>query len=178
MPDLNEQYKKIHETAYADVQRNFSLLASTVHKLDPIKLLSQLSLTYLIVSVNEFVDESSDMFKRARYIEFLAGYLLSNKYTQNTRMDVDGRDIKNVENLLEEYFQSISIYLVTSPTSHESEKGLERVITHAKIHSLLVRGESYPHLLRQTAQSIYSQHNDWVVKHLGFTITDALTIAG
>jgi len=48
-------------------------------------------LTYLIVPENAFVDESSDTFKRVRYIEFLAGYLLSNKYPHNTRIEVDGR---------------------------------------------------------------------------------------
>lgn len=176
MLNFDDELKKVNTKAYAEVQRNFSRLAKTVHKLDPLKLLSQLTLTFLLVPTNEFVDESSDTVKWARYIEFLAGFLLSNKYPQNKKMDVDGRDIERVEKLLEKYLQSISTYLSTSSPSSESEKDLEIVITSAKIHSLFVRGESYPHLLRETAQSIYSQHNDWFVTHLGFTINDALTI--
>ncbi len=177
MPDFNDQLKKINKRAYAEVQRDFSRLAKTVDKLDPIKLLSQLTLTFLLVPVNEFLDESSNTAKWARYIEFLAGYLLSKKYPQKTKMNVDGKDIEHVEKQLEKYIQSIATYLTTSPPSRESEKDLETVIASAKIHSLFVRGESYPHLLRQTAQSIYAQHNDWFVKRLGFTIDDALTIS-
>jgi hypothetical protein len=177
MPDFNDQLKKINKRAYAEVQRDFSRLAKTVGKLDPIKLLSQLTLTFLLVPVNEFIDESSNTAEWARYIEFLAGYLLSKKYPQKTKMNVDGKDIEHVEKQLEKYIQSIATYLTTSPPSRESEKDLETVIASAKIHSLFVRGESYPHLLRQTAQSIYAQHNDWFVKRLGFTIDDALTIS-
>src|SRR5258708_6054121 len=177
MPDFNDQLKKINKRAYAEVQRDFSRLARTVDKLDPIKLLSQLTLTFLLVPVNEFLDESSNTAKWARYIEFLAGYLLSKKYPQKTKMNVDGKDIEHVEKQLEKYIQSIATYLTTSPPSRESEKDLEAVIASAKIHSLFVRGESYPHLLRETAQSIYSQHDDWFVKHLGFTINDALALS-
>ena len=177
MLDFNDELKKVNNRAYAEVQRNFSRLAKTVHKLNPVKLLSQLTLTFLLVPKNEFVEESSDTAKWARYIEFLAGYLLSKEHPQNAKMNVDGKDIERVEKLLEKYIQSIATYLTTSPLSSESEKDLEMVIASAKIHSLFVRGESYPRLLRETAQSIYSQHNDWFVKHLGFTIDDALTIS-
>src|SRR5579875_1341933 len=177
MSNFDDVLKKINTKASAEVQRNFSRLATTVHKLDPIKLLSQLTVTFLIVPVNEFVDESSDTAQWARYVEFLAGYLLSMKYPQRAKMNVDGKDIERVEKQLDKYFQSIATYLSTSTASLDSEKDLEMVIASAKIHSLFVRGESYPHLLRETAQSIYTPHNDWFVNHLGFTITDAVTLS-
>src|SRR5689334_6305551 len=141
MSDFNDQLKKINNRAYADVQRNFLRLVKTVDKLDPIKLLSQLTLTFLLVPVNEFIEESSDPAKWARYIEFLAGYLLAKKYPQNTKMNVDGKDIERVEKQLEKYIQSIAAHLTTSPPSSESDKDLEMVISSAKIHSLFVRGE-------------------------------------
>lgn len=176
MSNFNDELKEINKRTYTEVQRDFSRLAKTLQKLDPVKLLSQLTLTFLITPVNKFVDESSDTAKWARYIEFLAGYLLSNKYPQKAKKSVDGKDIERVEKQVEKYIQSIATYLTTSPPSHDSEKDIETVIASAKIHSLFVRGESYPHLLRETAQSIYLEHNDWFVKHLGFTINDALTI--
>lgn len=177
MANFEDQLKRIHKKVDAEVQRNFSRLATTLHKLDPIKLLSQLTLTFLITPVNEFVDESSDTAQWARYVEFLAGYLLSKEYPQKAKKRVDGKDIERVEKQLEKYIQSIATHLTTAPPSRESEKDLETVIASAKIHSLFVRGESYPHLLRETAQSIYSQHDDWFVKHLGFTINDALALS-
>jgi hypothetical protein len=176
MPDFNDELKKVNKRAYTEVQKNFSRLAKTIDKLDPIKLLSQLTLTFIFVPANEFVDESSDTFIWGRYIEFLAGYLLSKTYPQNKKMDVDGRDIERIEKLLEKYVHSSATYLSATPPSSESEKDLAMVIISAKIHSLFVRGESYSHLLRETAQSLYSQHNEWFIKHLGFTIDDALTI--
>src|SRR5437762_10988426 len=127
MPNFNDELMKVNKRAYTEVQRNFSRLAATLHKLDPLKLLSQLTLTFLLVPVNEFIDESSDTAKWARYIEFLAGYLLSKKYPQKTKMNVDGRDIERVEKQLEKYIQSIATYLTTSPPSRESEKDLETV---------------------------------------------------
>src|SRR6266851_9248616 len=128
MPNFEDELKKANKRAYAEVQRNFSRLGKNVGKLDPIKLLSQLTLTFLLVPANEFVDESSDTVKWARYIEFLAGCLLSNKYPQNTKMNVDGRDIERVEKLLEKYVHSIAMYLSTSSSARESDKDLEMVI--------------------------------------------------
>ena len=176
MPDFNDELKKANKSAYVGVQRNFSRLAKIVGKLDPIKLLSQLTLTFLLVPAKEFVDESSDTFIWGRYIEFLAGYLLSKPYPQNKKMDVDGKEIERIEKLMEKYIHSSAKYLSATPPSSEPEKDLAMVIISAKIHSLFVRGESYPHLLRETAQSLYSQHHEWFVKHLGFTVDDALTI--
>jgi hypothetical protein len=38
MLDFNDELKKVNNRAYAEVQRNFSRLAKTVHKLNPVKL--------------------------------------------------------------------------------------------------------------------------------------------
>jgi len=178
MSDYDAELKRMNERAHAEVQKSFSRLAKAVDKLDPLKLLSQLVLSFLMVPKDEFIDEDSETVKWARYIEFLSGYFLSKKYPQNKKTNLDGKDIERIEKLLDSYFQNVSTYLATTSPSDESEKDIEMVIASAKIHSLFVRGESYPHLLREAAQSIYSQHSDWFVKYLGFTIDDALTIAG
>jgi len=57
------------------------------------------------------------------------------------------------------------------------EGEIDRVTNRAKIDSLYVRGESYPHQLRRVAHDIYTQHDDWFTRNLGFTITDALSIS-
>jgi len=79
--------------------------------------------------------------------------------------------------MLDDYFRSISIFLTTSIPADGKDKEMEMVINSARIYSLYVRGESYPHQLRETAKELYAQHNDWFVKKLGFTISDALSIS-
>ena len=160
-----------------DIETNYSNLIETAKQFDPIKLLSQLTLTYLIVPKDQFIEENSDTVKWARWIEFLASYLLVHEYPKSVESNVDGGDLEKIGKLLDEYFLSISLFLSTSISSNEKNKEMENVIYSAKIHSLFVRGESHPHQLREVAKNIYSQYDDWFVKKLGFTIVDALSIS-
>jgi|LGOV01.1.fsa_nt_gb hypothetical protein len=169
--------KKVDEKARKDIETNFSNLIEIAKQLDPVKLLSQLTLTFLVIPKDQFIEESSDTIKWARWIEFLGGYLLSNEYPKNAKSNVDGGDLEKIEKLLDEYFNSISVYLATSISTKEKNKEMEMVIRSAKIYSLYVRGESYPHQLQELAKNIYSQHDDWFVKKLGFTIADAMSIS-
>lgn len=172
-----DELKKINVKTSSDIETNFSNLTELAAKLDPIKLLSQLTLTFLFVPEDQFVEESSDTVKWARWIEFLAGYLLAHEYPKNTKNNVDGADLEKIEKLLDEYFRSVSVFLTTSMPSDEKDKEMEMVVNFAKLYSLYVRGESYPHQLREAARSIYSQHDEWFRKKLGFTISDALSIS-
>jgi len=171
------ELKKVNHKARNEIETNFSNLINLINQLDPIKLLSQLTLTFLFVPEDQFIEESSDTVKWARWIEFLAGCILSHEYPQNTKRVVDGKDLENVEKLLDDYFRSISVFLTTSIPADGKDKEIEMVVNSAKIHSLYVRGESYPHQLRETARDLYSQYNDWFSKKLGFTISDALSIS-
>jgi len=179
--DFYKELKKVNIKANKDIKNNFANLSRYLKQVNPIKLLSQLTLTFLFVPEDEFIEESSDTFRWARRIEFLAGYLVSHEYPQEGRNDIDGRDLEKIEKLLDEYFRSVSVFLTTSNASNngveEVDKEIESVIKSVKIHSLYVRGESYPYLLREIAKRIYAPHNEWFSDNLGFTISDALLIS-
>lgn len=181
MPDdstnFHKELKRVNRKAHSDIEKNFSKLFKTVTQLDPIKLLSQLALTFLTIPEGQFTEDSSDTYKWIRWIEFLTGYLLTHNYPQNTKGDVDGKDIKDIEDLLTKYFDSISLYLISDRPDVGKDREIDSVIHLAKSDSLYVRGESYPHQLRQIAYDIYSQHDDWFTKNLGFKISDALSIS-
>jgi hypothetical protein len=175
--NFRDELKKANDKAYSDIETNFFKLIALANQLDPIKLLSQLTLTFLRVPEGQFIEEGSDTFRWARWIEFLAGYVLANKYTQATKNNVDGGDLEKIEKLLKEYFDSISVFLATDIPADGKDSEIEMVTHLAKSHSLYVRGEAYPHQLRRTAHDIYSQHGEWFTQNLGFTINDALSIS-
>ncbi len=181
LTNFYEELKKANNKAHIEIENNFSSLTEFVKQLDPIKLLSQLTLTFLFVPEDKFIEESSDTFKWARWIEFLAGYIVSRVYPQNARSDIDGRDLEKIEKLLDEYFRSVSVFLTTSRISNgtpdKTDKEVESVVQSAKIHSLYVRGESYPYFLQEAAKRIYAPHDAWFLKNLGFTISEALLIS-
>jgi len=74
-----------------DIETNFSNLIEMAKQLDPLKLLSQLTLTFLFVPEDQCTEESSDTFKWARRIEFLAGHLLTQEYPKNAKNNVEFR---------------------------------------------------------------------------------------
>src|SRR3990172_12343745 len=130
-----DELKKINYKTRSDIETNFSNLMELARGLDPIKLLSQLTLTFLFVPEDQFVEESSDTVKWARWIEFLAGYLLAHEYPKNTKNNVDGGDLAKIEKLLDEYFRSISVFLTTSIPADGNDKEMEMVVKSAKLHS-------------------------------------------
>ncbi len=175
--NFHDELKRTNQKAYSDIETRYGELIALLNQLDPIKLLSQLTLTFLTVPEDQFNDESSDIFKWARWIEFLGGYLLTHSYPQNAKIDIDGGDLKSIEDLLTKYFNSISLFLITERPAVGKSGEVEMVIHLAKNDSLYVRGESYPHQLRRVAYDIYAQHDDWFTQNLGFTISDALSIS-
>jgi len=165
-----------NKKAYSEIEANFANLVALLNQLDPIKLISQLTLTFQTVPEDQFDDESSDIHKWARWIEFLTGYLLTHDYPQDARKEIDGRDLESIEDLLTKYFGSISLYLISERPNVGKDGEIDSVIHLAKNDSLYVRGESYPHQLRRVAHDIYAQHDDWFTQNFGFTISNALSI--
>jgi hypothetical protein len=175
--NIRDKIKIAHEKACSEVETNFVNLVALLNQLDPLKLISQFTLTYLTVPEGQFNDESADIHKWARWAEFLIGYLLAHDYPKNVKTDIDGEDLKHVDDLLKKYFDSITLYLITDRPNSEKDKEIDQVIHLAKNDSLYVRGESYPHQLRSVTQDIYIQHDEWFKQNLGFTIGDALSIS-
>jgi hypothetical protein len=174
--DIHDELKVMHQEALSDAEASFKELTKILGELDPVKLLSQLMLTFGTVPEGQFNGESSDVHKWARWLEFVAGYLLTRPYPDGARKEIDGNDLQGIENLLKMYFASISQTLMSDAPKSETGE-VDRVLSLAKNDSLFVRGESYPHQLKEMALDIWSQHDEWFVKSLGFTINDALAMS-
>lgn len=169
----NANQKNINEisASYHDLKKILSVL-------DPIKLLSQIHLTYLLVPENEFHGEDSKQEEWLRKSEFLSGLYLSQNYPTAPKSLVNGEDLEIVEKALDRYFKSIMTDLLTSGSliEKEEDKEIESILKSAKLFSFYVRGESYQHQLKDIFVSVYSTHNKWFKKKLGFTIAEALSI--
>jgi len=157
------------------IKKSFSELEKFLNTIDPIKLLSQLTLTFQFAPENEFIDDTHDAVKWSRWIEFLGGFLLVRNYPKEANQKVDGATIERIEKLLNGYFESINKYLIFSGLS--SSKREEEVIFSAKLDHLYVRGDAYPHQLYSLAKDIYGSHDKWFMDNLGFTIEDALSFS-
>jgi len=162
-----------------EIETSFIELNEIISKYDPIKLLSQIHLTYLLVPENEFHGEDSEQEEWLRKIEFLSGLYLSQKYPINTKSLVDGNDLEIVEKALDKYLKSITTDILTSGSlvENDEDKEIESILKSAKLFSFYVRGESYQHQLRDISIDIYSAHDSWFVKKLGFTIEQAFNIS-
>ena len=161
-----------------EINNSFVDLKKILMSLDPIKLLSQIHLTYLLIPENEFHGEDSEQEVWLRKIEFLFGLYLSQSYPKNTKTLVDGKDLEVVEKALDRYLRSIETDFFTSGSllKNEEDKEIESILKSAKLFSFYVRGESYQHQLKDVFISIYSAHDDWFKKKLGFNITQCLDL--
>lgn len=151
----------------------FEAFASFVARFDPIALLSQLTLTFLFTPDTGFIGEASPVRHWARLIEFTAGIVAACSVKTVEYEQFDGSSIETFEKLVDEYFNSVSVHLMMMPVSEEPN----RLLLTAKIHSMYVRGDAYPHQFFEYASELYGQHNDWFKSKLGFTIEDAIRIA-
>lgn len=174
--DIKKIFKKNKIEAESSVKDNFIELKRFLSKLDPIKLLSQLTLTFMFVPEKEIVEDNKNLNKWARWIEFLSGYLLAQPYNTNLEKNIDGRHIEKIEKILDRYFNSITSWIIFSNSKEDINVDVERIIKDAKISSLYIRGEAYPHQFINLAEELYSQHDTWFKNNLGFTIKEAINI--
>ena len=111
----------------------FNDLSEFLKKLDPIKLITQLTLTYLFYPGGEFRPEHDDIHKWSRWIEFLSGFLLTRQYPKNGNKFIDGGTISELENLLEQYFKAITLYLMSETSGNRKLDG-QQLIFHSKFY--------------------------------------------
>jgi len=154
---------------------SFNDLIDYLDKLDPIKLITQLTLTYLFYPGGEFKPEHDKIHKWSRWLEFICGYLLSRPYSDRGEEFVDGRNLDALEKLLEKYFMNIAKYVVTERKSNGTPEE-NQLLAHLKLYSLNVRGDTYPNRLLDLSQSLYSQHSKFFKRKYGFTIDEAIQL--
>jgi len=153
----------------------FKAFKAYVHQFDPIELLSQLTMTFLFTQEG-FQGEATDTRRWARWIEFTAGYLVTVPSRSEPYQTFDGSHIEEFERLILQYFDSFLYEAVNRPPDARESTPSDRVLQHAKLYSLWVRGDAYPHLFFEYARELYGQHNGWFRSNLGFTIQEAIQI--
>ena len=151
----------------------FNALTDFIKKLDPVKLITQLTLTHLFYPGGEFKPEDDEIHKWSRWIEFLSGFLLTRQFPKNANKFIDGRTLSELEKLLEEYFKSINFYLISETSDNRKPNG-QQILFHSKIYSLNVRGDTFPHKLLELSQSLYSAHPTLFQEKFGFSINHAI----
>jgi hypothetical protein len=153
----------------------FEALKAYVYQFDPIELLSQLTMTFLFTQEG-FQGEATDTRRWARWIEFTAGYLATVPSRSQPYRTFDGAHIEEFERLILQYFNSFMYEFVNGqPDAHESIPS-DQVLQHAKLYSLWVRGDAYPHQFIEYARELYGEHDEWFRSKLGFTIQEAILI--
>ena len=115
---------------------SFNDLIDYLDKLDPIKLITQLTLTYLFYPGGEFKPEHDKIHKWSRWLEFICGYLLSRPYSDRGEEFVDGRNLNALEKLLEKYFMNIAKYVVTERKSNGTPEE-NHLLAHLKLTRLM-----------------------------------------
>jgi hypothetical protein len=145
-----------------------------VSRVDPIELLSQLTL--LFQTYRE--DETPDHELAARWqvrIEWLSWLVFTRRLSAPEHPQVIGANVlEPLDELLGEYVDTATMVIgepVVGLSDDQDE--LRRMIQLEAAH---VRGEGFPHQLAQMATELYQPHDEWCLANLGFTIQDALAI--
>lgn len=125
----------------------------------------------------EFQEESSEVVTWERWIEFLTGYLLALPYPSERSAQVDGSVLERIQKLLEEYFGAILRHMAAQSAESVGNSEEADVVSRAKIESLYVRGDAYPHQFYAFAEKLYGPHDNWFRTHYGFTIVEAIALS-
>jgi hypothetical protein len=153
----------------------FEAFKAYVQLFDPIELLSQLTMTFLFMQEG-FQGEAKDPRRWARWIEFTAGFLATVPSRLEPCQTFHGAHIEEFERLILQYFNSFMYESVNRPPDAPEPNPSDRVLQHAKLYSLWVRGDAYPHHFFEYAQELYGEHDEWFRSNLGFTIQEAIRI--
>jgi hypothetical protein len=150
----------------------FQLLKDAVQGYSPVSILSQLTVRFLFVRRDEFHEESSQIHHHHAYIEFLTGLLACQPFPAGELKELTVSQCDEIWRRLEDYY--IAVHRDLMADALERTGKLHELAFDAKNHSLMVRGEAYPHQLEQMAGGLYGEHDGWFQKTLGFTIREAL----
>ncbi|QHN04779.1 hypothetical protein FTO74_16485 [Granulicella sp. WH15] len=150
-------------------------LIAFLNRFNATDFLSQFAMTYLFVPEDKFHSEIDDVHVHARHLEFATGYYATRPLPSEAER-VDGGTLEEFIRLIDAYVAALNSKFLEDAISNA---GGERSssLTSARIHSLYVRGDAYPHQYRYLTRAVYSPHDQWFKNRLGFTIGDALRIA-
>lgn len=158
-----------------NVQQAFADVEEFLQRFEPLDFLTQFSMTYLFAPEDQFASESHESHVSARQLEFATGYYATRPLRAGGER-VDGAVLEAFKKLMDTFFNSMNVHLTRESINNDAPRP-PFALTSAKIHSLHVRGDAYPHQFKILAEAIYSPHDAWFLDRLGFTIADAQKIA-
>ncbi len=160
-----------------ELKEAFDELGAFISNYEPIALLSQLTATFLFFPEDEFQGEASDIVKWQRRIELLAGYFVVRPYPLGRTSAVDGEALGRVEKLVDQYLAAAAQGIMAEGSKAGKKNDEYELLAQAKIESLYVRGDAYPHQFYVFAQELYAPHDAWFREHYGFSIADGVNLA-
>ena len=161
------------EVKHTGMERAFRKLLEYAGKFDPVKLLSQLIFTHLVVPEDTSISEDYDPSRWIPRIEFLAGALLTREFPSDCDSGVTAQALKHVTELLDAYCRCVERTCFPNPSGSDSNP--DQVLRWVRGHALFVRGDMYPHQYYDMARGIYGPHEAWFRSTLGFTIDEVIT---
>ena len=169
--DLVQRAKEAREHLPGIVQQ----IEDLVRTVDPIELLSQLTLLFQTHPANEQTIRL-DSAKWQVQIEWLIWLVCSRGLSAPPRPEViDARILDPLEKLLREYVFTVTMTILAPVEGlSENQNELRSLIQLESIH---VRGEASQSQLESLATELYSPHEEWCLANLGFTVQDAFAIA-
>ena len=173
--NLDKELKEKSEKSKKEIVENFKALEKVTKNIDPIYLLSQLALSTIGNS------GEAKIFSE-RKLEFLSGFLVAHSYNENTQKLSDYELVDKVDEvikILDKYFHAINSYLLflnKEKVIDNFDDKEELILKHAKISSFWIRGDAFPHQLIKYALGLYSKHDLWFKRKLGFTIKEAVIV--
>jgi hypothetical protein len=155
-------------------QEAFESLALFLEKYDGLEFLCQASMTYLFSPEGQFHSESDDAQIWGRRLEFAAGFYASRSVESSESAPVTGWILEDFKKLIDDYYLAVDLATVNRVRDGSH---LGSTVESARIHSMHVRGEAYPHQFDEYALELYREHDAWFERVLGFTISDAQSVA-
>ena len=157
------------------VEVNFEQVRNFLLRFNAFDFLSQFSMTYLFTREDQFVRESDEIHHDFRALEFASGFYGTIAPAEKGEW-VNGSILEEYRHLVRSYFDAVNIDLLTNEIAKGEEQSSSSIVS-AKLHSLYIRGDAYPHQFWDLAEAVFSPHSDWFKSHLGFTISESITIA-
>jgi len=105
--NIENSLKLLKDKAASGIECDFKALIEYLSDLDPIKLLTQLTLTYYFGTEDQLLNENRDFEKWRMRIEFLAGLLITKPYPENVQRIIDGSHLEKLDELLNKYFMEV-----------------------------------------------------------------------
>jgi hypothetical protein len=153
----------------------FDQVRTFLGRFNAIEFLSQFSMTFLFTPEGEFLRESDEIHARCRALEFASGlYAVAAPRQGGER--VEESILQEYQHLYDSYLDALNSDLLSKAITGEQGHSSSST-TSARIHSLHVRGDAYPYQFWYLIEAIYSPHDAWFSSNLGFTISNAISIA-